>query len=103
MVDDFNDEDFQFLDEWNTEPIHEGLDVPIGLSIRFTDMSSAQIMLVINSTLKTVNREDLMVSRRGVDNVKKRLLKEAAEKRGLEKKKLFKVSFSFNLPKRGRF
>ena len=74
MVDDFNDEDFQFLDEWNTEPIHPGLDVPIGLSTRFTDMSSAQIMFIVNSTLKMVNREDLMVSRRGVDNVKKRLL-----------------------------
>ena len=87
MVDDLkNDPDFEFLDEINNvELISEAMELPIGLATRFP-ISSYQGTLLINACFKVANREDLMISRSGFDNVKKRLLQKAVEKREKEDK-----------------
>ena len=87
MVDDLkNDPDFEFLDEVNNvELISEAMELPVGLAARFP-ISSYQATLIINACFKVAHREDLMISRSGFDNVKKRLLQKAVEKRKEEDK-----------------
>ena len=86
MVDDLSkDPDFEILDESNHEPISEDMELPVGLAIRCPNkISSAYTMLIINAVLRVCKRQDLMISRRGVDNVRKRILKKAVEKRKVE-------------------
>ena len=86
MMDDLSkDPDFEILDESNHEPISEDMELPVGLAIRCPNkISAAYTMLIINATLRVCKRQDLMISRRGVDNVRKRILKKAVEKRKVE-------------------
>ena len=86
MVDDLSkDPDFEILDESTHEPISEDMELPVGLAIRCPNkISSAYTMLIINATLRVCKRQDLMISRRGVDNVRKRILKKAVDRRKVE-------------------
>ena len=93
MVDDLSkDPDFEILDESTYEPISEDMELPVGLAIRCPNkISSAYTMLIINAVLRVCKRQDLMISRRGVDNVRKRILKKAVEKRKVEDVNFFKL------------
>ena len=86
MVDDLSkDPDFEILDESNHEPISEDMELPVGLAIRCPNkISSAYTMLIINAVLRVCKKPELMISRRGVDNVRKRILNKAVEKRKVE-------------------
>ena len=91
MIDDLkNDPNFE-MDEIEREAISEKMDVPIGLSVRF-GWSSYQTAIFINALL-AVKDQIGMISRSGVDKVKKRLLQKASDKRKEESKHLFNIQF----------
>ena len=91
MIDDLkNDPNFE-MDDIENEPISEKMDIPIGLSVRF-GWSSYQTAIFINSVL-AVKDQIAMISRSGVDKVKKRLLQKASTRRKEESKNLFNIQF----------
>ena len=94
MVDDLEkDPNFEVLDEPSiNDSISEDMELPVGLAIRCpSKISSAYTMLIINATLRICNRHDLMISRRGVDNVRKRILDKAVERRKVEDRNFIKM------------
>ena len=93
MINDLkSDPDFQYLDEFDLAPIPEDMDLPIQFAVR-ASLSSANTSLIINAVLKMCNRDDLMISRSGVDNVKRRILEKAVKKRKVEDQQFIKLDF----------
>ena len=97
MIDDLKaDPDFVMDEVEKPERISDKMDLPIGLSVRF-GWSSYQTALFINALLSVCElgpkNEVSMISRSGVDKVKKRLLKKASEKRKEESKQVYNLQF----------
>ncbi len=80
------------MDDIDTTPISEKLHLTVQLAMRFNN-SAEQTMLIINSLLKELNRDDLMVSASGIRKLKKRLMDEAIKKRECEDQGLVCIKF----------
>ena len=86
------DPDYDYLDDIDTSPISEKLHLTVQLAMRFNN-SAEQTMLIINSLLKELNRDDLMLSASGIRKLKKRLGDEAIKKRECEDQGLVCLKF----------